>query len=50
MEVKDLLASSIESEIKVLDPIRRIRERFSAFFEDNGVGYNVIKAVGGTES
>ena len=47
---EDLLASGIKTDIEVLDLVRRIRERFSAFFEDNGIGYNVIKAAGGTES
>ena len=45
LEVKDLLASGIEAEIEVLDPVRRTGERFSAFFEDNGVSYNVVEAA-----
>ena len=50
MEVKNLLASGIESEIEVPDPVRRTRERFSAFFKDNGVSYNVVEAARVAES
>ena len=40
----------MESEIEVLDPIRRTGERFSACFEDNGVSYNVVEAARVAES
>ena len=50
LESEDLLASGVETEMEVLDPVRRTGKRFSAFFEDNGVGHNVIKAARGTES
>ena len=45
LEIENLLTSGIETEIEVLDPIRRTRERFSTCFEDNGVSYNVVEAA-----
>ena len=50
LEVENLLTSGIESEIKVLDPIRRTGKRFSTYFEDNGVSYNVVEATRVTEN
>ena len=45
LESEDLLASGVETEMEVLDLVRRTGERFSAFFEDDGVGHNVVEAA-----
>ena len=50
MEVENLLASGMESEMEVLDPVRRTGERLVAFLEDNGVSYNVVEAARVAES